>query len=113
MIHWAALVILGLGALGYAIAFVFVARLRWWMWRRRRGQGWPNILLNAIIFLLLLLFLLFAVSLANTLGLTRQLPFSEKVAIAFLTAGALGIAPWGLIWALWLWWRRQIVGGEA
>jgi hypothetical protein len=100
-----ALAILSLGALGYCVAFVLVARLRWWL--GRRGRGWPRILLNSLVFLLLLLALLFLISLANNLGLTRHLPYDERLAISFGAAIALTVAPWGLVLALWLWWRKE------
>ena len=108
--HTAARLILGAGALGYLVAFTMVARLR--LWLGRRGQGWPAILLNTLVFLLLLLALLFLVSFSNNFGLLHRLPYGERVAISFGTAGALTLAPWGLVFALWLW-RRRAAQGEG
>ena len=109
MMQAAALVILSAGAVGYLVAFAMVVRLR--VWLGRRGAGWPRILLNSLVFLLLLLLLLFLISLANNLGLTRQLPYNERIVISFGAATALTVAPWGLVFALWLW-RRKAERGE-
>lgn len=103
-------IILGAGALGYLVAFVVVARLRLWM-GRNKGRGWPRILMNTFVFLLLLLTLLFAISFAGNFGLVRHLPYPERVALAYGTVGAISLAPWGLTFALWLWWRAERGGG--
>jgi hypothetical protein len=103
-----ALVILSAGALGYPVAFAMVAQLRLWLGRR---GGWPAILLNALVFLILMLALLFSISLASNLGLLRHLPVPARLGIAYGTAGALSIAPWGLALALFLW-RRETDRGD-
>jgi hypothetical protein len=110
MMQAAAIVILSAGAVGYLVAFGMVVRLR--LWLGRRGAGWPKILLNSLVFLLLLLALLFVVSLANNLRLTRHLPYAERLLISFGAAIALTLAPWVLVFALWLW-RRQAERGDA
>ena len=98
-----ALVILSAGALGYLVAFALVAQLRLWLGRR---GGWPAILLNALVFLILMLALLFSISLASNLGLLRHLPVPVRIGIAYGSTAALSVAPWGLAWALLLWWRK-------
>lgn len=110
MTQVSARIILGIGAVGYPVAFALVACLRWWL--GRRGQGWPRILLNTLVCLLLLLALLYGISLASSFGLVRQLPFAGRVALSYGTAGALSLAPWGLALALWWWWRQEWGAGK-
>lgn len=97
----AGLAVLAVGLVGYAAALVLVWRFRRWM--GRRGEGWPRILLNALLALLTLLAALYLGSLAMTLGLVPWR--GARLALAFLPAIGLSAAPWAVVVAFWRWWR--------
>lgn len=99
-------VILAIGCVGYPLAFLAEWRLRRWL--GAAGQGWIRATLNALVGLLAVLTLLFALSLGSNLGWFRGLSRGWGLALSFATIGALALAPWALSLALHLWRRRAI-----
>lgn len=99
--------LLAAGVVGYAVAFFMVATLRRWL--GGRYGGWPRILTNALVALLALLALLFAVSLATRLGLLGR---GLRFVLSYATVVALVAAPWCLAAALHVWRRRAMRQGE-
>ena len=97
----AALTILGAGVLGYAVSLSLLVRFRAWM--GRRGEGWPRLLLTAMLLREVLLAGLYLLSLFNALGFT---PRPIRLVAGFAAGIALAVAPWALTAALWRWWHR-------
>lgn len=104
--------ILGVGAVGYPIAFLGVFWLRRWL--GVAGRGWVRVTLNALIFLLAVLAVLMGLSLGSSYGWFSKLSLNQGLAISFGTIGALALAPWVLVAALALWlWRTVRAGRRA
>jgi len=100
----AALIILGVGILGYALSLTFLLRFRRWM--GQRGAGWPRLLLSTMLVRETLLALLYLSSLASTLGLVDQ---RLGLVLGFLAGIILSVAPWVLVLALYRWWPDGLV----
>jgi hypothetical protein len=95
----AAVAILIVGMLGYAVSIGLLWRFRAWM--GGRGQGWPRILLDTLLALVVLLALLYLISLIATLGVLNR---TARISLNFVMGLSLAIAPWTLAVALLRWW---------
>ena len=98
-----AFIILFAGATGYIVAIVLLLAFRRWM--GHRGEGWPRILLNALLALVIFLgFLYFD-------NLLRQLDLNEnrtvRLSLSFFEAAVLMVIPWALAVAVWRWWPKH------
>lgn len=104
----AGLVILVVGTVGYALAFLILWRFRRWM--GARGAGWPRLLLSTLLALMGLLGGLYAASLLMSLGLV---PRPARLAVSFANGIALAVVPWVVVGGLAKWWRPRLGAGKG